>query len=322
MKMINVKILNTLSLFILISFASSATNLFGQTLNTAAKVNPLIDSKRLLRDIKFLSFDEMKGRAAGTLGNAMARIYITKRFKESGLEHFGGKYTQEFSFKNQDKKKTKGVNVIGFIKGKSKPDKYIVITAHYDHLGDEDEKIYNGADDNASGTAALFALAAHFKRDHPAHTLIFVAFDAEEEGLHGSNFFVKNLPVKKRDVLLNINLDMISRNDKKELYVAGMHHYPFLKKYIEPFRKKSKIKLLYGHDTPALGHDDWTNASDHAPFHRAKIPFAYFGVEDHEDYHKPTDVFENIDQKFYVDVVETILIITKHIDKNYKKEKK
>ena len=317
-KMINIRNLNTLSLFILISFVSFATNLFGQTLSTAAKANPPVDSKKLLRDIKFLSLDEMKGRASGTLGNAMARIYITERFKESGLEHFGEKYTQKFSFKNQGKKKTEGVNVIGLIKGKSKPDKYMVITAHYDHLGEEDEKIYNGADDNASGTAALFALATHFKKNRPNHTLIFAAFDAEEEGLHGSNFFVKNLPVKKRDVLLNINLDMISRNNKKELYVVGMHHYPFLKKYIEPYRKKSKIKLLYGHDTPALGYDDWTDASDHAPFHQAKIPFVYFGVEDHEDYHKPTDVFENIDQKFYVDVVETILMITKHIDENYK----
>ena len=144
--------------------------------------------------------------------------------------------------------------------------------------------------------------------------MIFVAFDAEEKGLQGARFFVKNLPVKKESILLNINMDMVSRNDKNELYIAGTHHYPKFKKYLKEVKKNAPVKLLFGHDDPKLGRDDWTSQSDHGAFHRKKIPFIYFGVEDHKDYHKPTDVFENIQPKFYVEAVETIVIAVEAID--------
>jgi Zn-dependent M28 family amino/carboxypeptidase len=272
----------------------------------------MFDAAQLLRDIQTLSGDDMEGRSADRPTMQKARDYVEKRLRESGLSPT----RQEFEIKQRGSSEVfKGVNFIGRIKGKKTADKYIVITAHYDHDGIKNGEIYNGADDNASGTAALFAIASYFKKNQPDHSLIFVAFDAEERGLLGARHFVSNLPVKKESVVLNINMDMISRSDKGELYAVGTYHYPQLKPAIEAAAKKSKIKLLTGHDDPKLGRDDWTTQSDHVAFHREKIPFIYFGVEDHKDYHRPTDDFANIQPEFYVRTVETIVEAVKEFDK-------
>ncbi|MEJ7861182.1 MAG: M28 family peptidase, partial [Pyrinomonadaceae bacterium] len=172
------------------------------------------------------------------------------------------------------------------------------------------------ADDDASGTSALFALAEYFNKNRPAHSIIFVAFDGEESGLRGSRKFVAEPPVKKESIVLNVNMDMVAHNDKNELYASGTFHYPALKPQLETIAKSAKVKLLIGHDRPEQRSDDWTNQSDHFAFHQAKIPFIYFGVEDHKDYHKPTDDFVNINQEFYVRAVETILETVKIFDKN------
>jgi Zn-dependent M28 family amino/carboxypeptidase len=116
--------------------------------------------------------------------------------------------------------------------------------------------------------------------------------------------------VPKERIALDINLDMVSRNDKREIFVAGTYHYPDLKPVLEDVARRAPITVLFGHDKPvtiAGGVEDWTNQSDHGPFHDAKIPFVYFGVEDHADYHKPTDTADKIDRGFFVDVAETIL---------------
>jgi Zn-dependent M28 family amino/carboxypeptidase len=210
------------------------------------------------------------------------------------------------------------VNFVGLLKGKTYAEKYIVITAHYDHLGVQKGQIFNGADDNASGTAALFAIASYFKKNQPDHSLIFVAFDAEERGLTGSRHFVRNLPVPKASVVLNVNMDMISRNNKGELYASGSRLYPQLKPALEKAQKKAGVKLLLGHDDPSTGRDDWTNQSDQAAFHAAKIPFIYFGVEDHKDYHRSTDDFDGIQPEFYVKAVETIIEAIVAFDKQLK----
>lgn len=283
---------------------------FAQQAQVKSKV---IDAKQLLADIQTLSADDMYGRATATPGGTKAREYVIKRFKESGLQTTN----QDFEFKRRDAA-VKGTNVYGIIKGKKNPEKYIIVTAHYDHVGVNKEQIFNGADDNASGTSALFQIAKYFSNKKPNNSVIIVAFDAEEMGLQGSRYFVANLPVKKENILLNINMDMISRNDKNELYAAGTLPYPHLKPHLEKVQKKSAIKLLLGHDDPKTGRDDWTFQSDQGSFHREKIPFIYFGVEDHADYHKPTDDFDKIHPKFYVHAVETVIYAIDELDKNLK----
>lgn len=313
-------------IFPLIAFVVLLTPAFAQTTAVktsagniiAAPSSNIINAAQLLRDIEILAADDMQGRGIGTPGSAKARDYVVKRFKESGLKSFGESYLQPFDFATRSGTKVNGVNVIGYIEGKKIKDKYIIVTAHYDHVGVQKSEIYNGADDDASGTSALFAIAEYFKKNKPTHSIIFAAFDGEESGLRGARAFVAAPPVAKESILLNINMDMVSRNERNELYAAGTYHYPNLKPMLEQIAKQAKIKLLLGHDRPEQKRDDWTNQSDHGAFHAAKIPFIYFGVEDHKDYHRPTDDFANIQPEFYVRAVETILEAVRSFDKEPK----
>lgn len=263
-----------------------------------------LDTDQLIEDLQFISSDETEGRRTGTEGNRIAREYIVTRFQEEGIKPFKGSFTHEFTFENRrTEEEVAAINVIAQIDGKS--DSMIVISAHYDHLGMRDSLIFNGTDDDASGTAALLALADYFAKEQPNHTLIFAAFDAEEMGLQGARAFVEDSILLSK-VKLNINMDMISQNDSSEIYAAGTYHYPATKPVLESIDTGS-LTLSFGHDTPDLGYNDWTNSSDHGPFHAKGIPFVYFGVEDHENYHKHTDDFDTIPQDFYKASVQLIL---------------
>jgi Zn-dependent M28 family amino/carboxypeptidase len=271
-----------------------------------------LDSASLIQDLAYLSSEALGGREVGTPGNALARTYIVNRFDSLQLRKPDSGRLQPFGLgtKSTD---PKGNNILAIIPGTTYADQYYVISAHYDHLGTKDGKIFYGADDNASGSACLLALARYFKQHPPKHSLILASFDAEEDGLVGSNYFVRHLPIDSSKVLLNVNMDMVSRNDKNEIYASGTYHYPFLKKYVDSIKPFTPVKVLFGHDAPTDGHDDWTNQSDHYPFHKAKIPYLYFGVEDHPDYHKPTDTFDKVDKHFYYQVCnmirETIVVL-------------
>lgn len=261
------------------------------------------DADQLVEDLRMLSSDEMEGRKTGTAGNERARSYLIDRFKEEGATPFQGSFEHDFTFKERSGDEITGVNVVGQIDGGS--DSVIVISAHYDHLGIRDSLIYNGADDDASGTAALLAFIKYFKDHTPEHTLVFAAFDAEEMGLRGARAFVQD-SVFLDKVVMNVNMDMISQNDKNELYASGTYHYPAFKPILEDINT-GDIKLLFGHDRPEQGYDDWTNASDHGAFYQKGKRFIYFGVEDHEHYHQDSDEFETIPLKFYKKSTEVVL---------------
>ena len=293
---------------------------------------PEIDAVSLLSDLKEISSDAYEGRGFSTKGNYKAQEYIAKRFEEIGMtpyleSGFIQKFEQKLSgrsrqrlfpienpaedFSNVPDTTVVGGNVVAKIKGQS--EKTIVITGHLDHLGIRNGELYNGADDDASGTCALIALAAYFKNSKPKHTLIFAAVDAEEVGMYGAEYFASNHPNVKENVVLNINMDMIAHNDANELYAVGLYHYPQLKPQLE--KLDSSINLLFGHDDPNNKEvQDWTYSSDHRIFHQRKIPFVYFGVDDHKDYHQPTDTFENINQEFYIAAVKLIAQVIERYD--------
>jgi Zn-dependent M28 family amino/carboxypeptidase len=291
----------------------------GQAPKPAPTPSKTIHTKQLLGDLETLSADAMEGREPDTAGSAKARAYIIKRFKESALKPFGDSYLQSFTFSfARETVAHQGVNVIGAIKGKLYPQRYLVITAHYDHLGIRKGIIYNGADDNASGTAALFALADYFKSHPPDNSIIFAALDAEERSGAGGRTFVSHPPVNPEDLVLNVNLDMLCRDKNDTLYAVGTYHYPFLKPYLEAVARQSQtVKLRFDHDRPNDPKvEDWTKESDHYAFHREKIPFIYFGVEDEEEHHKPTDDFATITAAFYVHAVELVLEAVKQFDRH------
>ncbi|MDH4057371.1 MAG: M28 family peptidase, partial [Cyclobacteriaceae bacterium] len=153
-------------------------------------------------------------------------------------------------------------------------------------------------------------------KNPPSHRMIIAFFDAEEIGLKGSAHFVNTVDVKNENIVFNLNMDMISRSDKNELYVCGSFYNPELKTHLDNLSLPHNIKLLFGHDVPSTGRNDWTNQSDQRNFHAKNIPFLYFGVEDHADYHKPTDMFEKIDLDFFSSSTETILRAIKALDRS------
>jgi hypothetical protein len=280
---------------------------------SAVAQKKVLDPQRLLQDVAVLSADSMQGRLSGTEGNLMAQRYIAARFSEIGLQPYNTGYRHTFRLEGRGIIVEEAVNLIGFISGKT--DKTIVLTAHYDHVGVREGEIYNGADDNASGVGALLAAAAYFKKNKPYHTLVFAALDGEELGLQGANAFLENPPLPLEQMQLNVNMDMLSLNHKGELYASGAYHYPQLLPWLEKVKSRPQARLLTGHDRPEQGQDDWTRQSDHFQFHKRQIPFVYFGVEDHPHYHKPTDVYENINPVFYPDAAALVIDFVRLVDK-------
>jgi Zn-dependent M28 family amino/carboxypeptidase len=115
-------------------------------------------------------------------------------------------------------------------------------------------------------------------------------------------------------IALNVNLDMVARSDSV-LYAAGAYHTAALRPILEAVAREAPVTLLLGHDEPGIqGMDDWTRQSDHGAFHARGIPFVYFGVEDHPDYHRPTDDAERIDPGFYMNAIRTILMAVRTLD--------
>lgn len=280
-----------------------------------------IDSDRLMAAVTTLADPKFQGRAAGSAGGTAARTWIVDRLMALGVQTVSGAYAHPFAFTRMTmsgRQEGTGANILGMCIGSEPTLPYFVVSAHYDHLGVRNGQIYPGADDDASGVAVVLELAAFCQKSPFRHTVVFALFDAEEAGLQGAKAFFVKPPVPVDRIGLNVNLDMVSRNDKREIFISGTHHSPDLKPVLEEVAKRAPITVLFGHDKPvaiAGGVEDWTNQSDHGPFHDAKIPFVYFGVEDHADYHKPTDTADKINRGFFVDVAETILDAVIALDK-------
>ncbi len=253
----------------------------------------------IIDDIQQLSAADMQGRKTGTAGAELARQFIATRFSQLQLDAFNGSYLLPFGYSGWNPKA--GVNVLGWRQGCTYPEYYIVVSAHYDHLGQQGRNIFHGADDNASGVAVMLQLAARLSLTCPAYSYIFLATDAEEPGLYGSKAFVANPPVALQQIVLNLNLDMLGRPDRRgKLYLTGARRYPLLQ--AELAARFNKLQFLR-HSGPGRvlkdnPRHDWPNASDHGPFHRAGIAYLFFGGQQHPHYHTPEDTWQHIAPEF------------------------
>ena len=271
-----------------------------------------VDAARIFHDVATLSADDMEGRLAGSPGGEKARAYVLGRLKDAGVVAVGDTFERPFTFPSRAAGERKGVNLVGVIRGTRDPDHYVVLTAHYDHIGVRNGEVFNGADDNASGVAALLAAAEHFVRARPEHSLLFVAFDAEEAGLQGAKAFMREPPVPVAAMIVNVNMDMIGRDPANRLFATGVYHYPYLKPYLAAVAQPPVV-LAFGHDTPGE-KEDWTKDSDHYVFHEAGIPWIYFGVEDFDQHHKATDDAATIGREFLAGAAATVIAAVQEFD--------
>ena len=275
---------------------------------------PALDSAQLIRDLYNLAADSMEGRRIGTPGGERARTYLLARLKAIGNPPLqGSDFAVPFTTQGRGGNAIAGTNLVAVVKGTRTPDRYIVLSAHYDHVGVRNEQIYPGADDNASGTTAVLAIAAWLMAHPPAHSVIIALWDGEETGLLGSRAFVASPPVPLEKIIANVNLDMVGRNEKGELYAAGTTPNPQFKPLLDATIKVSEVTLKAGHDSGG-GHEDWTTQSDQGSFNAKKIPWIYFGVEDHPDYHKPTDFPNRIEPGFFFRSATTVAEFVRRLD--------
>ncbi len=248
--------------------------------------------------IAFLTTKENAGRYPGTTGNKRVVRYLIKHFKAMGLQAFNHTYKQKFKATlrtdNDTKPIAKTCNVVGFIEGNDAELKkeYIVLGAHYDHLGlggpssksDKKNTIHFGADDNASGTAALLEIAEKLVayKSELKRSIIFIAFGAEEQGLLGSKHFVAHPLVPLSDIKLMINMDMVGRlNDKKQVYMGGAGTFPGGVDFM------TSLGVSLGLN-PAV-HPGSVGGSDHVSFYKKGISVLGIHTGGHPQYHTPED---------------------------------
>jgi Zn-dependent M28 family amino/carboxypeptidase len=177
-------------------------------------------------------------------------------------------------------------NVVGFWEG-SDPilkNEIVVIGAHYDHVGVANDSIYNGADDNASGTAGVMEVAEAFTKckTRPRRSILFMTFAGEEKGLFGSRYYTDDPIFPIENVIAMLNMDMISRNDTNEVAIIGSKTSPSLKTINEKCDESIGMKLDYDNDRFFL-------QSDHYSFYRKNIPVLFYFSKDTPDLHKPSD---------------------------------
>ena len=267
-----------------------------------------VDREALMAAVRSLSAPEYAGRRTGTPGGLAARRFIVRMFEGAGLSPaFATGFVQPF---HRGSKVRGAANVAGLVRGTGPGTRAIVVSAHYDHLGVRDGVVHPGADDNASGVAVLLAAAKHFASKPPRHPMIFVAFDAEELALAGAKAFLQAPPVPVERMAIDVNLDMVARSDRREIVAAGAYHTPWLLPVLEQVQRRAAVRIVPGRDRPGGrrgSRDDWTLLSDHGVFHRAGVPFLYFGVEDHGDYHGPGDTADKIDPVFFGDVADMVI---------------
>lgn len=306
--------------------------------HNASAYDHLTNPKSLKPHILALTAPETMGRASGSSGSAIAREYIQEKFEEYGIEKRGIIFDQPFQIKvtaqgSDDSelappaRTITGHNIIGEIKATNGSKKYIIIGAHYDHLGDIKGKIYPGADDNASGVAALLDLANMFsqmKRDGKeiGANLLFVAFDAKEQSMAGSRHFVKTLRISNHNIICMINIDQIGstlappRKDKNYLLVLGRDSLAnWASTQLDICNRTSQINMDmdYTFYNSRNFYDIFYRLSDHHPFVEQGITALFFTSGITGNTYKETDTSATLSYPVMTNRVRLIFHFIYHL---------
>ncbi len=278
-----------LALGILVSERNSARAYDAAALEAAAAT---ITTTELHNHAAFLADDALEGRAAGTRGGKAAAHYLETQLKAARLQPFGsrGSYLQPFSPNYQ--------NLIGLVAGTDPKlrDEYILVGAHYDHVGYGSQQnsngpvgyIHNGADDNASGVSTTLEVIDALSRSNwqPRRSIIFAFWDGEEVNLNGSRYWVRQPTVPLAKVRVAVNTDMVGRMRNGRLEVSGTRTAAGLRRLFSSSRMPQGMWL----DFPW----DYEENSDHWPFFEAGVPSILLHTGLHDDYHRPSDDIEKL----------------------------
>jgi len=271
-----------------------------------------LDTFYIQTHLEFLAHDWLEGRESGEKGQYIAGLYLKTQLQLYGFDPLfldslkQKSYFQNFQISRTNPKKM--FNVAGLLKGTDLAHEYIVLSAHYDHLGIGKQGVFHGADDNASGTSTLLEIArilGQLKKNGypPRRSIILIFFAAEEKGLLGSEFFVENPPIPLQNIIADLNVDMVGRMDDKHLkennpyyvYIIGSN---FISEDLHAINEKMNqnyvnISLDYSYNSK---HDKLRlyYRSDHYNFARNQIPVIFYFSGLHDDYHKVTDTYDKI----------------------------
>ncbi|WP_245003104.1 M28 family peptidase [Shewanella carassii] len=277
------------------------------------------ETTQLQQDVEVLASPRLQGRRSGTQGAALSREYLTERFELIGLQPLTSVFPPlthalsgfQHSFNYVDGfTQVQGINLLGWLPAARPTTEWRLLIAHYDHLGDRGPGFYPGADDNASGVAALLAIAQRVKQEPSRYNLLFIASDAEEPGLYGSKALVSALQQSgfAEHISLAVNLDMIGRPGLPyAIYLEGSRYFRHYDDFSAYLMAGTGLCIRPSHPRPigrSVQRSDWLRASDHYPFHRAEIPWLYFGVPAHAQYHTRDDTPDRLDYPFIGAVAE------------------
>ncbi len=278
---------------------------------TLEEIAEVISEDALSNLLHEIASDKYEGRMTGEEGQKLAAEYIVDFYKKNEIPAGNnGEYFQPIPSSYFNNKYGDSENILAFIEGTEKPEEVIVISAHYDHVGMDDEgNIINGADDDGSGTVAVMQMAKAFKKAKdegmgPKRSVLFLLVTAEEIGLLGSKFYSKNPVYPLEKTVTNLNIDMIGRVDKTYenqedqdyLYLIGADR---ISQELHDICVEQNDKYIDLHlDFKYNEEDDPMNLyyrSDHYNFAKHGIPSIFFFSGLHDDYHQPTDTADKIE---------------------------
>ncbi|MFC5194873.1 M28 family peptidase [Bizionia hallyeonensis] len=300
---------------------SCATTRYSTKIENIKNNIQLTDSATVMRFANTITANELKthliayasndfqGRKTGELGQKKAANFLKEYYQSQNIYSpiKDSLYYQEISkaFLPDNIKSTE--NVLAYIKGSEKPDEVVIISAHLDHLGIEDDQIFNGADDNGSGTTALMEMAQAFQLAAlegfmPKRSILFLHLTGEELGLYGSRYYIENPIFDLNKTMVDLNIDMIGRIDKKHednpnyLYVIGADRISkelhFISEKINDTYFHLDLDYTYNDEDD---HNRYYYRSDHYKFAQENIPVIFYFNGEHDDYHQATDTPDKIE---------------------------
>jgi hypothetical protein len=306
------KILYLLALFTLLISCSPSKpgNKKVADLNTYLST---ISIESLRTNLTYIASDETEGRETGSEGQKKAGKFIIDFYKKNGISFPKGadSYYQnvpaEFLNAKRNENLPDSENIWAYIEGSEKPDEIVVISAHYDHVGIKDGEIYNGADDDGSGTVALMEMAAAFQKaknegNGPKRSILILHVTGEEHGLHGSRFYSENPLFPLKNTVADVNIDMIGRRDdfhkdsNNYVYVIGSDYLSTDLFNICESVNQQYIKLAIDYKyNDKSDPNRFYYRSDHYNFAKHNIPSVFLFNGTHADYHKPGDEVSKIE---------------------------